>query len=123
MITTPEQVAEYFANDRLECFICHRTYRRLDRHVHMAHGIVARDYKIRFGLPINIGLVGADTRRQLVNNALTQRGKLEKLKNASAAGRVTGRTNKTTNGYVVTESVREIKRRARAVRTERNKRP
>lgn len=116
MLTTPEQVAEYFANDRLECFICHRAYRRLDRHVQMAHGIIARDYKIKFGLPLNIGLVGADTRKQLINNAVTQRDKLEKLKNASADGRSVGMINKSANGYVVTESMREIKRRARAVR-------
>lgn len=56
------EVREHLAGDRIECLICGRHYRAVCHHARLAHGISARDYKLRFGLPVTRGVATADAR-------------------------------------------------------------
>lgn len=48
----------------LTCAVCNKKYAHLGSHVYHAHGMLAREYKERFGLPYNMGLVTAAIARK-----------------------------------------------------------
>jgi hypothetical protein len=43
------------------CQECGRSFRMLGRHLPVAHGMSARDYKLKYGLPLTCGLVCSET--------------------------------------------------------------
>lgn len=56
---------QYFSTDELVCLICGQPSKGLGQHVSHAHGLSAREYKLKYGLPITYGLVGKATREKL----------------------------------------------------------
>jgi ROS/MUCR transcriptional regulator protein len=54
---TEEEIARYFAGDRILCLLCGRSLRRVSVHVQKIHGIDEDAYRVRFGLPLSRGLV------------------------------------------------------------------
>jgi hypothetical protein len=54
---TEEEIARYFAGDRIVCLLCGRSLRRVSVHVQKIHGIDEDAYRVRFGLPLSRGLV------------------------------------------------------------------
>jgi hypothetical protein len=47
------EVREHLGGDRIPCLICGKPFRAVCHHARLAHGISARDYKLRFGLPVS----------------------------------------------------------------------
>jgi hypothetical protein len=56
------EVREYLGGDRIPCLICGKPYRAVCHHARLAHGISARDYKLRFGLPVSRGVATPEAR-------------------------------------------------------------
>lgn len=56
------EVREHLGGDRIPCLICGRPFRAVCHHARIAHGISARDYKLRFGLPVSRGVSAPDAR-------------------------------------------------------------
>ena len=56
---TRRDVERYFSGDTIECLICGRHFKRLQRHLAAKHGLSADDYKKQFGLPWTRGLTSA----------------------------------------------------------------
>jgi len=56
---TRRDVGRYFSGDTIECLICGRHFKRLQRHLAAKHGLSADDYKKQFGLPWTRGLTSA----------------------------------------------------------------
>lgn len=61
---TQKELDEWYSHDALRCHICGGNFPGLYRHVSLAHGITARDYKLRFGIPLTYGLAGRTTRQK-----------------------------------------------------------
>jgi len=59
--TTPEQVANYFSEDRIVCLLCGKTYKSLGIHLKTIHDTEVDEYKEMYGLPWRRGLVGHST--------------------------------------------------------------
>jgi predicted transcriptional regulator len=53
---TRRDVERYYSGDTIECLICGRHFKRLQRHLAAKHGLSADDYKKQFGLPWTRGL-------------------------------------------------------------------
>lgn len=49
-------VDAYLGGDRIECLLCKRQFMTLGRHLVREHKVTAREYKIRFGLPLSRAL-------------------------------------------------------------------
>jgi hypothetical protein len=56
---TRRDIERYFSGDTIECLICGRHFKRLQRHLAAKHGLSADDYKKQFGLPWTRGLTSA----------------------------------------------------------------
>src|SRR6266446_10702411 len=56
---TRRDIERYFSGDTIECLICGRHFKRLQRHLAAKHGVSADDYKKQFGLPWTRGLTSA----------------------------------------------------------------
>lgn len=56
------EVREHLGGDRIPCLICGKLYRAVCHHARLAHGISARDYKRRFGLPVSQGVAAPQAR-------------------------------------------------------------
>jgi hypothetical protein len=56
---TRRDVERYFSGDTIECLICARRFKRLQRHLAAKHDLSADDYKKQFGLPWTRGLTSA----------------------------------------------------------------
>lgn len=56
---TRQQVDRYFAQDTIKCLLCGKRFQKLINHLFYKHGILADEYKKRFGLPWRRGLVSA----------------------------------------------------------------
>lgn len=52
----------WYDHDKLECHLCGGRFAGLYAHVRTAHQMSARDYKLRFGIPMTYGLSGRSTR-------------------------------------------------------------
>ena len=46
----------------MKCLICHKNYKHLGSHLWHKHKVLAKDYKMEFGLPISLGLVSQEIR-------------------------------------------------------------
>jgi len=57
-----EKVATYLTGEKIECLICGKFFRALGNHVYMVHGITAREYKVKFNIPVGVGLIGDNYR-------------------------------------------------------------
>jgi hypothetical protein len=57
------EVREHLGGDRIPCLICGKPFRAVCHHARIAHGISARDYKERFGLPVSRGVATPDARK------------------------------------------------------------
>lgn len=56
------EVREHLGGDRIPCLICGKPFRAVCHHARLAHGISARDYKTRFGLPVSRGVAMPESR-------------------------------------------------------------
>ena len=65
--TTEQEIADYFAGDRIVCLLCGQMKRNLVAHVLRIHDVTEADYKARFGLPWSRGLTSADAHERYVN--------------------------------------------------------
>ncbi|MGL5713356.1 MAG: MucR family transcriptional regulator [Paraclostridium sp.] len=74
------------------CEICGRSFNKLGQHVYNSHGMSAKEYKIKFGLDLNKGLVAKSTKEKLqkankdnydkvVKNNLLKKGQYTRFKN------------------------------------------
>lgn len=57
------EVREHLGGDRIPCLICGKPFRAVCHHARLAHGISARDYKLRFGLPVSRGVATPEARQ------------------------------------------------------------
>ena len=48
-------------DDTLQCHVCGKWIRCVGNHARIAHGISAKDYKIKYGLPLGLGMVSTAT--------------------------------------------------------------
>lgn len=60
--TSRREAHAYLAGDRIPCLICGKAYRAVCHHARLAHGVSAREYKQRFGLPLYRGVAAQDAR-------------------------------------------------------------
>ena len=63
-----EEIKEYLNHEKITCLLCHREFRGLYTHVVRFHKISALDYKMKYGIPIGTGLVGAMTKELMQKN-------------------------------------------------------
>jgi hypothetical protein len=56
----------------IACLICGLEFRSVSNHVKLKHGISARDYKLRFDLPLSVGLTTPDVRKRAQENGRAQ---------------------------------------------------
>lgn len=64
--STMEEILEYTSHVKIQCLLCGRAFRALNTHIKRVHGLEsAREYKLRFGIPFNVGLVGVETEKIL----------------------------------------------------------
>ncbi|OJW82873.1 MAG: hypothetical protein BGO66_03030 [Alicycliphilus sp. 69-12] len=66
-------VRAYLSGDRIACLICGQQVRGVGGHVRMVHGITAREYKQRFGLPVTRGLEPQDVRQRRAESVAATR--------------------------------------------------
>lgn len=57
------EAVAYTSGDRVTCLICGASCRSVGLHAFHAHGMTAREYKLKFGLPVTKGLEAADVRQ------------------------------------------------------------
>jgi hypothetical protein len=70
-------VEQYFSGETIQCLICGRHFKRLQKHLAAKHAISADDYKRRFGLPWSRGLTSATS---LANSGWTEERKAKARK-------------------------------------------
>lgn len=56
------EVLEHLSGDRIKCLICGKHFKAVCHHARITHGISAREYKERFGLPVTRGVTGETSR-------------------------------------------------------------
>lgn len=76
-IQSDTELSEYLDHDHLECLICHTRHKGLYAHLRMAHGMSTRDYKLKYGIPVTVGLVGKATRDKMQLSAQAVNEKME----------------------------------------------
>jgi len=65
LFKSKKDIEAYFDGDKIECLLCHRMLKAVGgRHLACAHGITVEEYKIKFGLPMGVGLVCSDTAKK-----------------------------------------------------------
>ena len=90
--TTQADLDEWYAADKLRCHICGGAFAGLYKHLGMAHGMDAREYKVRFGIPTTYGLSGRATREKQRQCAAAT---TEKQRQTGFQNLANGRANKT----------------------------
>lgn len=75
----------WYAEDALRCHICGGAYPGLYQHVGRTHGVSAREYKLRYGIPITYGLSGRATRMAQRRNGASTAGKMREAGYANLA--------------------------------------
>ena len=65
--------ADYVSGDRIPCLICGKPCLSVCHHARRAHGISARDYKLRFGLPVSRGVAAPESREAWRESMLNSR--------------------------------------------------
>lgn len=68
-----EEIDRYLNNEKLECFLCGRHFGNLSNHLVQGHGVSARSYREKLGLPFRRGLVGTSTHEKMRPNGYSQR--------------------------------------------------
>ena len=58
---TLDEMSEYFGHDKIECLLCGELFNQLTYRHLSKHSITAREYKLKFGLPLTKGLCGFST--------------------------------------------------------------
>ncbi len=53
------EIDQYFSGDKIQCFVCGKTYKRLGLHL-ATHSLTEDDYRKLYGLPWRRGLCGTD---------------------------------------------------------------
>lgn len=69
---TLAEVKDYLSHDKLKCLICGKEYKGLNSHIAQAHEVTAREYKLKFNIPLKhgYGLIGTQTKEKLrIRNA------------------------------------------------------
>lgn len=66
----------------LTCKICHKQFKHLGSHIWHKHKILAREYKERFGLPYNMGLITEEIREKKRRTATWQKTWKKNFKNS-----------------------------------------
>lgn len=61
-----DELVEYFSHDKIQCLICGQWRDQLNRSHLIMHSLTAREYKIKYGVPIKKGLIGNDYLKKLV---------------------------------------------------------
>jgi hypothetical protein len=99
MFSSMKDVEAYLGGDKLECLICGRVFAGLQQHVNRAHDMSAREYKLRFGLPLSRPLWGSETRSALVEagKAWHERRSAESLESLRVAQRAANTRNYNSN--------------------------
>jgi hypothetical protein len=49
---------------KIECLLCHKSFKHLGSHIWHAHGLTAREYKGIFGLPYKWGLISEEVKEK-----------------------------------------------------------
>jgi hypothetical protein len=65
---TMEEIKEYFNHEKITCLLCYREFRGLYTHIVRVHKMSPFDYKIKYGIPLGMGLVGAETKTLMQKN-------------------------------------------------------
>lgn len=60
------EVDAWLDHEQVECLECHRRFEHLGRHVSAVHGMSADEFRARYGIPHNRGLVGALLKDRIV---------------------------------------------------------
>jgi hypothetical protein len=90
------EIHDYFGHHKLTCLECGHQFRGLQQHINHMHLMSADDYKVKFGIPLGYGLVGAETKEKLrtftteLNARLTSEELAEKVQKMHAAHPRTG---------------------------------
>ena len=88
---TLDELVEYFSHDKIQCLICGEWRNSLNRAHLETHFLTAKEYKLKYGIPIRKGLLGVNFYIKLSNSYATDKklgtGNLEttRLKNAAAS--------------------------------------
>lgn len=59
---TEDELKKYFGEEKVQCLLCGRRYRGLFQHLLKGHGVSLEEYRVMYGIPLEYGLVGEDTR-------------------------------------------------------------
>lgn len=100
MFTTKEEIEEYFSHDKIQCLECGKWYRALNTHLRLSHEITVDDYRDKYGLPYQRGLLGKLSLEKAVNHGketwekghFTKEQVRESIKKAQAAVKEKRRT-------------------------------
>ena len=57
MFNSMGEIREYLDHERIECFECGKSYINLGLHTRLAHEMDKDEYKLKYGIPITVGLV------------------------------------------------------------------
>ena len=87
-----QEVEGYFGSDKIQCLLCGQWLLALGLHL-KTHSVSVREYKIRYGLPFNRGLM-CEATRQLKSEAVTPEMRLKASKNAATACEISARTRR-----------------------------
>lgn len=97
---------------KIECLICGKKLKAMCSHLVRVHGITVDDYKLRFGLPLTVGILSESTRDKARKQALEliSQGKLA-TKEAIEASRAAPRRKERRGLPSLTASRENIKKR------------
>lgn len=62
---TAAEAREYLAEPLIRCLLCGRSFGMLAMHVVSVHGMSAYEYKVRYRLPLSVGLAGTVAREKM----------------------------------------------------------
>lgn len=81
-ITSREDLERYLSGDRLECFICGKSYINLGTHIGYGHKVDIKEYKEKYGIPTSVGLLSEPFKKNksdnASNNPLIKKGQFKK---------------------------------------------
>lgn len=59
------EVKNYVSRNKIVCLLCGREFKSIQQHVNKAHNLSVREYKIRYGIPVTVALVGSGTMNRM----------------------------------------------------------
>lgn len=60
------EVDAWLDHERIECLECHKLFEHLGRHLPLIHAMTAEEFRAKYGIPHNRGLVGSVLRDRMV---------------------------------------------------------